>query len=100
MGTLNNVVLGTLHMYHNKLPKTDVLEILETNFEESEVFGAQKALHEAAGLEAPQGRQTSPNRTAVQAYAMDLFDCLAKLVSDNKLPVIVGQGPLEQEENG
>ena len=89
MGTLNNVVLGTLHMYHNKLPKSDVLEILETNFEESEAFGALKALHEAAGLEAPQGRQTSPNRTAVQAYAMDLFDCLSKLVSDNKLPVIV-----------
>ena len=89
MGTLNNVVLGTLHLYHKNIPRQDVIEILETNFEENEMLGALKVLHEAVGLESPQGRQTSPNRTAVQAYAIDLFDCLSKLVSENKLPEIV-----------
>ena len=89
MGTLNNVVLGTLYMYHNKIPKPDVLEVLETNFEEGEIHEALIALHLAAELEPPQGRQTSPNRTAVKAYVLDLFDCLSKLVSEAKLPVIV-----------
>ena len=65
MGTLNNVVLGTLHMYHDKIPRPDVLEIMETNFDENEILDALKALNQAVELEAPQGRQTSPNRTAV-----------------------------------
>ena len=104
MGTLNNVVLGTLHMYYNKIPKPDVLEIMETNFEENEIFGACKVLNEAAGLEPPHGRQTSPNRTAVQAYALDLFDCMDKLVSENKLPMSVvssdelGRVPLNKKK--
>ena len=29
------------------------------------------------------------NRTAAQAYALDLHDAIAKLISENKLPVIV-----------
>ena len=89
MGPLNNVVLGTLHMYHNKIPRLDVIEILETGFEESEMFGALKALQASAGLDAPQGRQTSPNKTAAQAYAVDLLECMTRLVSEGKLPEIV-----------
>ena len=76
-------------MYHNKIPKPDVIDILETNFEEGEMLDALKMLHDSVGLEPPQGRQTSVNRTAVQAYAVDIFECLAKLVSENKLPTIV-----------
>ena len=86
---LSSVVLGTVHMYHNKMPRPDVIEILEINFDENEIQGALKVLHEAAGLDPPQGRQTSPNRTAVQAYALDLYDSMSKLISENKLPVIV-----------
>ena len=89
MVTINNVVLGTVHMYYNKIPKPDILEIMETSFEENEIFDALKELHQAVVWDAPQGRQTSPNRTAIHAYAMDLYDSLSKLVSEGKLPVIV-----------
>ena len=87
--TINSVVLGTVHMYHGKLPNPDVLEIVETNFDEGEIFGALEVLHGALGMEPPHGRQTSPNRTAVTAYANDVFDIVSKLVSENKLPMIV-----------
>ena len=49
MGTLNNVVLGTLHMYHDKIPRPDVLEIMETNFDENEILDTLKALNQAVG---------------------------------------------------
>ena len=87
--TINSVVLATVHMYHGKLHKPDVLDIVETNFDEGEIFGALEVLHGAQGLEAPHGRQTSSNRTAVTAYATDMFDTVAKLVSENTLPMIV-----------
>ena len=29
--TINSVVLGTLHMYHNKLSKPEVLEMIDVN---------------------------------------------------------------------
>ena len=87
--TINSLVLGTVHMYYEKLPKPDVIEVIETNFEEGEIHGAMIVLHDALGLEAPHGRQTSMNRTAVSAYAMDVYDIVAKLVDEGKLPKIV-----------
>ena len=87
--TINSVVLGTVHMYHNKMPKAKLLELIEVNFEESEILGALTCLNQAVGDDPPQGRQTSVNRTAAQAYAMDLHDTMAKLISENKMPVIV-----------
>ena len=66
-----------------------LLEIIEMNFDESEILGALTSLNQAAGLDVPQGRQTSVNRTAAQAYSLNLYDTLAKLVSEQKLPVIV-----------
>ena len=53
------------------------------------MLSALKALNEVAGLDTPPGRQTFSNRTAVQAYALDMFDCVSKLVSEAKLPEIV-----------
>jgi uncharacterized LabA/DUF88 family protein len=87
--TINSVVLGTVYMYHEKLPKPDVIEIIETNFEEGEIFSALTVLHGALGMDPPHGRQTSSNRTAVTAYANDAFDTISKLVSESKLPRIV-----------
>ena len=87
--TINSLVLGTVHMYYEKLPKPDVIEVIETNFEEGEIHGAMVVLHDALGLEAPHGRQSSTNRTAVTAYAMDVYDTVAKLVDEGKLPKIV-----------
>ena len=87
--TINSAVLGTVHMYHEKLPRSDVLELIETNFDEGEIFAALGVLHDALGMDAPHGRQTSTNRTAVAAYAIDLYDTVSKLVNDGKLPLIV-----------
>ena len=87
--TINSVVLGSVNMHYDKLNKSEVLELIEVNFEEDEIAGALSCLNQAVGYEPPQGRQTSVNRTAVQAYAVDLFDTVAKLVSDNKMPDIV-----------
>ena len=87
--TINSLVVGTVHMYYGKMPRQDVLEIIETNFEEGEIFKALEVLHRAVGLNAPQGRQTSPNRTAVAAYAMDILDIVTKLVSEDKMPLVV-----------
>ena len=87
--TINSLVVGTVHMYYGKMPRQDVLEIIETNFEEGEIFKALEVLHRAVGLNAPQGRQTSPNRTAVAAYAMDMLDIVTKLVSEDKMPLVV-----------
>ena len=86
MGILSNVVLGSVHMYHNKIPKPDVIE---NNFDEHELLNALKELYTAVDWEAPTCRQTSPNRTPVHAYAMDLFESVSKLVSEGKLPLIV-----------
>ena len=87
--TINSLVLGTLHMYHNKLSKPEVLEMIDVNFDETELMTALTCLNQVVGLDAPQGRQTSVNRTAAQAYALDLHVAIAKLISENKLPVIV-----------
>ena len=87
--TINSLVVGTVHMHYGKLPRQDVLEIIETNFEEGEIFKALEVLHKAVGLNAPQGRQTSLNRTAIAAYAMDMLDIVTKLVSEDKMPLVV-----------
>ena len=87
--TINSVVLGTVHMHHGKLPKPDVIELIETNFEESEIFEALEVLHGALSMEPPHGRQTSANRTAVAAYAIDMVDTISRLVNEKKLPLIV-----------
>jgi hypothetical protein len=87
--TINSVVLGTVHMYYEKLTKPEVMEMIESNFDENEIFEAMSVLHNALGMEPPHGRQTSTNRTAVTAYAMDVHDIVSKLINENKLPKIV-----------
>ena len=88
-GDINNVVLGTVHMYLDKGTMGDVVEIIESNFDENELREAVVKLHEAIGEASPGSRQTSSTRTAVHAYACDIHEKVSALVAQNKLPVIV-----------
>ena len=47
--TINSVVLGTVHMNHNKMTKPEILELIEVNFDEAELFGALTCLNQAVG---------------------------------------------------
>ena len=58
--TINSVVLGTVHMYYDKLTKPEVMEIIESNFDENEIFEAMSVLHNALGMEPPHGVRHQP----------------------------------------
>ena len=48
---IDNLVLGTLHMHLNKGTMNEIVEIIETNFDEAELRDAVVKLHE--GLKEP-----------------------------------------------
>ena len=83
------MVLGTVHMYLNKGTMAEVVEIIETNFEENELREAVVKLHESLEETVPGGRQTSSTRTAVHAYACDIHEKVSALVAQKKLTIIV-----------
>ena len=88
-GFLVSLVIGTVHMWHLKGNRSNVLDLIVKNFTATELFEARKELCIAVKAEVPAVRTDSENRSAAAAHAVDLLDQIGDLDSQGKLPVIV-----------
>ena len=76
-------------MWHLRGTRNKVVDLIVRNFSASELLEARKELCKAVSADDPITRRDSGQRSAAEAYAIDLLDQLGDLDSQGKLPVIV-----------
>ena len=88
-GVIESLVLGTVHMWHSRHNKKEIVELVLQHFVADEVYKAIVELSEAAELGEPKRHNNSATRTAGEAYAPELYDMVDKLSKSGNLPKIV-----------
>ena len=88
-GILVNLVIGTVHMWHLRGHRSNVVDLIVKHFTASELLEGRKVLCTAVGATEPVARRDSDHRSAAAAQAVDLLDQVGELDSQGKLPVIV-----------
>ena len=88
-GVLVSLVLGTVHMWHLRGHRSNVVDLIVKHFTACELLEARKELCTAVGAAVPVARRDSDYRSAAAAHAVDLLDQVGELDSQRKLPVIV-----------
>ena len=86
---LVNLVLGTVHMWHLRGHRSNVVDLIVKHFTASELLEGRRVLCTAVGAAEPVARRDSDHRSAAAAQAVDLLDQVGELDSQGKLPVIV-----------
>ena len=79
-GVIVSIVLGTVHMWHLRGTRNKVVDLIVRNFSASELLEARKELCKAVSADDPVTRRDSGQRSAAEAYAIDLLDQLGDLV--------------------
>ena len=90
MGTIEDAVVGTIHMHLKKgTSKVEIVEMIEKEFLEGEVHAGLVKVAEVLELIAPTGRKDTPARSAAAAYAQDMYDIIAKTDNEGTMPKVV-----------
>ena len=82
-------VLGTIHMWHLRGNRNKVVDLIVRHFSSCQLLEARKELCKAVKADDPVTRRDSVQRSAAEAYTLDLLDQLEELDSQGKLPFIV-----------
>ena len=88
-GVIVSLVLGSVHMWHLRGHRSNVVDLIVKHFTSYELLEARKELCSAVGATDPIARRDSDHRSAAEAHAVDLLDQVGELDSQRKLPVIV-----------
>ena len=105
-GFIESLLLGTVHMWHSRHNKKEVVELVLQHFVAEDVFKAMVDLAQCAGGAEPKKHNNSAARSAGEAYAPEVYDMLDNLSKSGKLPKIVvpslllGQVPLTTIKSG
>ncbi len=86
---IENLVLCALSHWTLREPNDCVVELMERNFRQDELFNASVELSLVCKLAPPARRTCSSKRTAAKAQAEDLLDMVTKMGDADKLPTFV-----------
>ena len=80
-GVIVSLVLGSVHMWHLRGHRSNVVDLIVKHFTSYELLEARKELCSAVGATDPIARRDSDHRSAAEAHAVDLLDQVGELGS-------------------